>query len=163
MHDELVLCPTTYLAFHATTLPCTTAPLSAVSLSPVFPTVVPAAAVPPSSDVASTPDIWADTPVLEFLKHHRHTPDSTPTKRDRVYRRVLGYRWLGGNVHNVYPGGLMLLIPLLFARLELVLRVHREIGHFGVNRVQGLLHKNYWWKGMESDVRGVIGSCNSCA
>ena len=56
----------------------------------------------------------------------------------------------------------MLLVPSLSARLDLILRTHRDMGHFGVNRVTKLLQKNYGWNKMEAYMKGVIGRCSSC-
>ena len=69
---------------------------------------------------------------------------------------------MGGNVYRIFPGGIMLLVPALAARLEIILRVHRDLGHMGVNRAQKFLHKDYWWNRMEEDVKNVISGCNSC-
>lgn len=57
----------------------------------------------------------------------------------------------------------MLLVPLPEERGELVTRVHRDMGHFGVHKILDRLKNNYWWKGMENTVADVVKTCLPCA
>lgn len=42
-------------------------------------------------------------------------------------------------------------------------RAHNTTEHFGVQRVMGFLQEQYWWKGMEEDVKRAIQRCQPCA
>ena len=48
-------------------------------------------------------------------------------------------------------------------RQELVKKIHRDIGHFGIHRMLDRLKRNYWWKGMEDTVKDVLKACVPCA
>ena len=53
----------------------------------------------------------------------------------------------------------MLLVPPVAERIELVQKIHRDIGHFGIHRMLDRLKRNYWWKGMEDTVKAVLVAC----
>ena len=57
----------------------------------------------------------------------------------------------------------MLFIPPIDDRQELVKKIHRDIGHFGIHRMLDRLKRNYWWKGMEDTVKDVLKACVPCA
>ena len=65
-------------------------------------------------------------------------------------------------LYKVFPGGIMLVMPKPAARFPLILKVHQQLDHFGINRVQQLLQKDCWWRKMGDDVRTVISNCHSC-
>ena len=109
-------------------------------------------------------EIWEDEPVLIFLKTHKYREDLSPLGKDRVYRRSKGFRWLTHNLYKVHKDGLhLLLVPLPEEREELVSKIHREMGHFGVRRIIDRLNQNYWWKGMDFTVNKVVNACMPCA
>lgn len=84
--------------------------------------------------------------------------------KDRVYRRAKGFRWLAHNLYKVQREGTqMLLIPLPEERGDLVMQIHRDMGHFGTNRILDRLKRNYWWKGMDEQVANVVRACMPCA
>ena len=57
----------------------------------------------------------------------------------------------------------MLLVPLPKERGDLVMQVHRDMGHFGPHRILDRLKRNYWWKGMDERVDNVVRACMPCA
>ena len=88
----------------------------------------------------------------------------THLERDRVYRRAQGFRWLANYLYKVpKEGKTMLFIPPVDDRQELVKKIHRDIGHFGIHRMLDRLKRNYWWKGMEDTVKDVLKACMPCA
>ena len=107
-------------------------------------------------------DIWEDTQVLHFLKNHKYQESLSPLQKDRVYRRAKGFRWLSHNLFKLQQQE-MLLVPVPEERLELVKKIHRDMGHFGVKRVMDRLKKTYWWKGMEATTDQVVKACMPCA
>ena len=40
----------------------------------------------------NTIDIWQDIPTLGYIRTHQYITTSTPTQRDRIYRRALRYK-----------------------------------------------------------------------
>ena len=57
----------------------------------------------------------------------------------------------------------LLPIPLPEERYDLVKRIHRDMGHFGVRPVMDRLKLNYWWKGTDETVNQVVSACMLCA
>ena len=109
-------------------------------------------------------EIWDDEPVLHFLKTHRYLDELTHLEKDRVYRRAQGFRWLAKYLYKMSKEGkTMLFIPPVDDRQELVNKIHRDIGHFGIHRMLDRLKRNYWWKGMEDTVKDVLNACVPCA
>lgn len=43
----------------------------------------------------NTVDIWQNIPTLEYIHTHHYPTSSTPTQRDRIYRRALRCKWGG--------------------------------------------------------------------
>ena len=119
---------------------------------------------PLEKDEENRLDIWEDTQVLHFLKNHKYQNNLTPLQKDKVYRRAKGFRWLAHNLYKLQLHGMqMLLVPIQKERLELVKKIHRDMGHFGVKRVMDRLKKTYWWKGMEATTEEIVKACMPCA
>ena len=79
----------------------------------------------------------------EIYQTHKHEEDLTPFSKDRVYRRV-GFWWLFHNLYKIHKDGShMLLVPLPKERGDIVKKVHRDMGHFGVHRILDRLRRNY--------------------
>ena len=96
-----------------------------------------------SEDKLTQLEIWEDESVLHLLKTHKYQEELSPLNKDRVYRRAKGFRWLSHNLYkSMNDGSRLLLVPLPEERGELVKRVHRDMGHFGVNRILDRLKIN---------------------
>ena len=109
-------------------------------------------------------DIWLDEAVIDFLKTHLYATNANALEKDRVYKRAKGFRWLAHNLYKLQVGGIkMQLVPQPKDRVELATKVHREMGHYGVQRVIDMLRKNYWWKGLSETVVQVVRQCLPCA
>ena len=112
----------------------------------------------------SQAEIWDDLPVLQFLRTHKYTTDLTPLTKDRVYRRAKIFRWMAHNLYKIdRDGKQLLLVPPTIDKIDLVRKIHRDIGHFGVHRMLDRLRRNYWWKGMDDTVKEVVRACVPCA
>ena len=119
---------------------------------------------PVNDDQTAQLEIWMDEPVLHFLRTHKYQEDLDALSKDRVYRRAKGFRWLAHNLYKIdQNGSQMLLIPLPEERGDLVKKIHRDMGHFGVKRILDRLRRNYWWKGMDNTVAEVVKACMPCA
>ena len=109
-------------------------------------------------------EIWEDQPVLHFLRTHLYLPELCALDKDRVYRRSKGFRWLAHNLYKLQQGGLkMQLVPRPAERTDLTIRIHRDMGHYGIHRVLDRMRLNYWWKGMDDTVLQVVKACVPCA
>ena len=85
-------------------------------------------------------------------------------EKDRVYRRARGYRWLAHQLYKVQREGPMLLVvPPVIDREELVPKIHRDMGHYGIHRMLDRLRRTYWWKGMDETVKSVLQKFLPCA
>ena len=105
-------------------------------------------------------EILEDGPVLHFLKTHKCQEESTSLNKDRVYRRAKGFRRLSHNLFKQQQhGSQILLVPMPQEREDLVRRVHRDMGHFGIHRILDRLRINYWWKGMDDTATRVVKAC----
>ena len=62
-----------------------------------------------------------------------------------------------------HGGKKLLVVPNIDARVELVTKIHRDMGHYGVQRVVDRMQKHYWWKGLGDTVAQVVKACMPCA
>ena len=109
-------------------------------------------------------DIWLDNAVIDFLKTHLYATNASAMEKDGVYRRAKGFRWLAHNLYKLQVGGIkMQMVPQPKDRVDLTTRVHRDMGHYGVQRVIDMLRKNCWWKGLGETVVQVVRQCLPCA
>ena len=53
-------------------------------------------------------------------------------------------------------------VPPISDRPSIIDRIHRECGHYGVQRTLGLVSKSYFWPGMTVDVRKHVAKCSEC-
>ena len=60
--------------------------------------------------------------------------------------------------------GLLWYLPMMHYGSKLI-KMHHDSplgGHFGMYRTMSALHLQYWWPGMQGDVRGYIRRCVVC-
>jgi hypothetical protein len=55
------------------------------------------------------------------------------------------------------------LIPTKDRRLALIQSCHRDSGHYGIQRTESLLTKQYSWANMRAKIQQYIDSCETCA
>ena len=109
-------------------------------------------------------DIWNDAHAVLFLKTHKKPDNVTSTEKDRVYRRAKQFRWLAHNLYRLQKNGLkMQLVPKPHDRIPLITKIHREMGHYGVQRVLDRMQKKYWWRDMGGTIVQVVRACLPCA
>jgi len=56
-----------------------------------------------------------------------------------------------------------LLIPPMKKRKEIIITLHKELSHTGIEKMLNELKKNYYWPKMKLDIKIVINSCKNCA
>ena len=107
-------------------------------------------------------DIWKDDAVLTFLQDGVYPADATETVRNRIRHRAQGYFFQDGVLRKHLTTGTVKIVPRPEERRNLILRVHLDVGHYGVKRTYSLLEPTYWWVGMHGDVRTEVGACEVC-
>jgi hypothetical protein len=54
------------------------------------------------------------------------------------------------------------MVPPPHEWLGFILKVHLELGHFGIKRIYNILAPHYHWRGMYAQVRDIIAKCEQC-
>ena len=108
-------------------------------------------------------DIWADTSTLEYLRTGQsRAAAALPAERKRVAKRAKAYRWHGGKLSRVFWDGSTREVLPPGARQQAVKAMHEQTGHFGVRRTTHLVRQQYWWVGLDADVRTAVRRCELC-
>jgi hypothetical protein len=102
-------------------------------------------------------DIWEDNNCMELLQGGTlpATVDSLELKRAR--KRMLNYRW---HEQLLYFKGL--LVPKLGDRMELVVQMHKDLGHSGEERTLAEVCRRYFWHDRTENVKAVVRMCQHC-
>jgi len=92
-------------------------------------------------------DIWEDVTCMDLLQRGMlpDTVDSVESKRTK--KRILNYHWQD---QSLYFKGL--LVPRLEDRMGLVVRMHKDLGHFGEERTLVKICRRYFWHNRTEDV-----------
>jgi hypothetical protein len=106
---------------------------------------------------ARSVDIWQDTTCLELLKEGQlpNTVDLEEGKRAR--KRVNNYYWKG---QKLYFKGLY--VPKPEERIQLVIQMHEDLGHFGEQKTLVEICQRYFWHNRTEDVQIVVRRCQQC-
>jgi hypothetical protein len=101
-------------------------------------------------------NIWEDVPCLDLLQKGMlpDTVDYVETKRAR--KRVLNYHW---EDQSLYFKGL--LVPRPEDRMELVIRMHKDLGHSGEERTLAEICRQYFCHNRTEDVKAVVKGMGS--
>jgi hypothetical protein len=75
----------------------------------------------------------------------------------RARKRVLNYHWQD---QSFYFKGL--LVPRPEDRIELVIRMHKDLGHSGKKRTLAEICRRYFWHNRIEDVKIVVKVCQQC-
>jgi Integrase core domain. len=113
----------------------------------------------------SPTDIWEDPETLTFLKSGVLPIDRSAAAR--VRKRVLLFRWFNNRLFKVVKdqgtGNLAhRIVPEPKERDELILTMHKDLGHVGEKRTIAAMSQVYWWHGMTVDVRRLVSTCSLC-
>jgi hypothetical protein len=53
-------------------------------------------------------------------------------------------------------------VPDLLKRARIVAQAHDKLGHKGVFSVYQTLSHQFWWPGMDEDIRWFVKTCDPC-
>jgi hypothetical protein len=106
-------------------------------------------------------DIWQDPAALHFLRTGVHTSRDVAECK-RVSKRARHYQFVSGRLHRTMADGTLREVPEPQQRGDLIMQMHERTGHWGIKRTKHLLQHQYYWNGMESDVKTVLASCEPC-
>ncbi len=125
--------------------------------------VQPDAADPESSeDLTRGRDIYNDVSVVEYLRSGTLADTIGAKERDRILQRAKRFKWEGSHMLRLLKDGQVRLVPHPSERTRLVRHAHEELGHFGVKRTHSLFQGQYWWHGMQTDVKQFVAKCMVC-
>jgi transposase InsO family protein len=117
--------------------------------------------------VASTsnPDIWLDGSCCHYLKEGRHAKGTSAKEKQRVWKRLKNYQYLttGHIIQRRMRDQTWKTIPPPDQRTKLILRHHRQTGHWGVRRTHYMTSLQYWWNNMRADIEKVLDTCEECS
>ena len=107
-------------------------------------------------------DIWDDVNTLGRVRGVREGENWGHAERSRVGKRMVGYRWVEGELLRVVRNGTTRMVPHPSDRIAVTRRTHEDAGHFGRRRTAHLLRLSYWWRGMSGTVEEVLKECQPC-
>ena len=108
------------------------------------------------------PDVWNDTPVMQYLQAGTLEPGISDGENRRIKRRASAYMWRNGKLWRRVKKEEKV-VPKIDDRINLIREMHETTGHFGCKRTLHLVMTGHWWQGMMQQVREVVGSCEACA
>jgi len=102
-------------------------------------------------------DIWEDVPYLDLLQKGMLPDIVDYVEARRARKRMLNYHWQD---QSLYLKGLF--VPRPEDRMELVIRMHKDLGHFGKERTLAEICRRYFWHNRIEDVKIVVKVCQQC-
>jgi len=72
----------------------------------------------------------------------------------RARKRVLNYYWQDQSLYFK-----RLLVPRPEDRMELVIQMHKDLGHYGEERTLAEISRRYFWHNRTKDVKIVVKVC----
>ncbi|GAQ93509.1 hypothetical protein KFL_015960010, partial [Klebsormidium nitens] len=73
-----------------------------------------------------------------------------------------GYRFENDVLYKRTAAGTDKVVPRPEHRVNLIRRVHQDVGHYGVKKTYSLLEPTYWWTGMYGQVKYEVAACTAC-
>jgi hypothetical protein len=102
-------------------------------------------------------DIWEDATCVDLLQGGMLPATVDPVESKRTRKRILNYHWQG---QSLYFKGL--LVPRPKDRIRLVVQMHKNLGHFGEERILAEVCRKYFWHNRTKDVKTVVKVCQQC-
>ncbi len=102
-------------------------------------------------------DIWEDVTCMDLLQGGMLAATIDPVESKRARKRILNYHWQG---QSLYFKGL--LVPRPEDRIGLVVQMHKDLGHFGEERILAEVCRRYFWHNRTEDVKTVVKVCQQC-
>jgi len=99
-------------------------------------------------------DIWEDVPYLDLLQKGM-LPDTVDyVEAMRARKRVLNYHWQDQSLYFK-----RLLVPRPEDHMELIIRMHKDLGHSGEERTLAEICRRYFWHNWTEDVKTIVKVC----
>ena len=177
--DNMVICDSCSTLYH---LRCMVPPMTMIPSGPwICPTCAPPVDTWSSCYYADTPlayadnDPYRDVALLEYvltrdmslIESIMEVPLSKNQKRS-IRRRAETLRpssvqidWLDMRV----PSGsdvVWLTCPTVHYRWDIIRLFHDQLGHPGITRTVAAVMRQYYWQGINRDVRAFISTCDAC-
>ena len=112
---------------------------------------------------AARRDIWEDAAALRLLQQGSGgAAGSSRAERSRLAHRSRLYRWRDGVLLRVMPDRSSKVVPPPADRQGIIMRIHRQTGHFGVRRTAHMVLANHWWRTLHADVAAAVRRCDVC-
>jgi hypothetical protein len=93
----------------------------------------------------------------------RHSPGTMAKERDQIWHRSKGYRFENDVPYTKRTtAGAAKVVPRPEHRMNLIRRVHQDVGHYGVKKPYSLLKATYWWAGMYGQIKFEVAVCRAC-
>jgi hypothetical protein len=99
-------------------------------------------------------DIWEDSNCMELLQTGALPVSIDSIESKRARKRILNYHWQGQSLYFRDR-----LVPEPKDRLELVVQMHRDLGHCGEERTLAEICRRYFWHDRTENVRAVVKEC----
>lgn len=118
-------------------------------------------------------DITLDQPVMQWLAHHSYPTGTDRKEPERFRKRARGFE-LRNIAGDDAPAERQLWklptaktqqqarrVPAITARHGIVQSAH-DAGHFGEDKVRGMILTQYYWENVSTIVQQVISGCHTC-
>lgn len=102
-----------------------------------------------------------DDSLIIRLKKAQHTDqDLQKIIRLATLNKADGYQLRNDLLYRDYDNELLLVVPKLL-QVSVIRQAHEQ-GHFGVNKTEILVRRDYWFKDMRSKIEKIIKGCINC-
>lgn len=101
-----------------------------------------------------------DSLIFRLKKAQHADQDLQKIIRLATFNKADGYQLRNDLLYRDYDNELLLVVPKLLQAS--VIRQAHEQGHFGVNKTEILVRRDYWFKDMRSKIEKIIKSCINC-
>jgi len=102
-------------------------------------------------------DIWEDDNCMELLQGGTLPVTIDPLESKRARKRMLNYHW---HERLLYFKGL--LVPRPADCMELVVQMHKDLGHVGEERTLAEVCRRYFWHNRTKNVKAIVRFCQQC-
>jgi hypothetical protein len=99
-------------------------------------------------------DIWEDVTCMDLLQGGMLSDTIDLVESKRAKKRILNYHWQDQSLYFKD-----LLVPRTEDRMVLVVRMHKDLGHFGEERTLAEICRRYFWHNRTENVKIVVKIC----
>ena len=103
---------------------------------------------------------------IDYLLKHEYPLNYTPQEKQKLARQAIQYVVENGILfkRNKKTPEHSLRVITLQDREKILYNLHSSplAGHFGLRKTIEKVAENYYWPGMENDIKAYIESCDSC-